>query len=164
MMRTRMSLASLDVLFALALSQAVAEEQTAVFQAPEDVQFRRESILSEGTRMAAEVFAPRSTDKTRLPTIIMSHGWGGVVKGLRPDAIKFARAGYLVVAFDYRGWGISDSRLVPVGTPEKKDGKLVAEVKEVREVVDPIDQTTDISKSSSTTRTTPSSPTSGPPA
>ena len=152
------------VLFALVRSQAVAEEQTAVFQAPEDIQFRRESILSEGTRMAAEVFAPRSTDKTRLPTIIISHGWGGVVKGLRPDAIKFARAGYLVVAFDYRGWGISDSRLVPVGRPEKKDGKLVAEVKEVREVVDPIDQTTDISKSSSTTRTTPSSPTSGPPA
>jgi dienelactone hydrolase len=28
--------------------------------------------------------------------------------------------------------------------PEKKDGKLIAEVKEVREVVDPIDQTTDI--------------------
>src|SRR5262249_60291312 len=35
-------------------------------------------------------------------------------------------------------------RLVAVGKPEKKDGKLVAEVKEVREVVDPIDQTTDI--------------------
>jgi uncharacterized protein len=143
-MRNLMSMASLFVLFALAQSQAVAEEQTAVFQAPEDIQFRRESILSEGTRMAAEVFAPRSTDKIKLPTIVMSHGWGGVVKGLRLDAIKFARAGYLVIAFDYRGWGNSDSRLVPVGMPEKKDGKLVAEVKEVREVVDPIDQTTDI--------------------
>ena len=63
---------------------------------------------------------------------------------LRPDAVRFARAGYLVVAFDYRGWGNSDSRLVAAGKPEKKDGKLVAEVKEVREVVDPIDQTTDI--------------------
>ena len=48
------------------------------------------------------------------------------------------------MALDYRGWGNSDSRLVPVGKPQKKDGKLVAEVKEVREVVDPIDQTTDI--------------------
>lgn len=33
---------------------------------------------------------------------------------------------------------------MPVGKPEKKDGKLVAQVKEVREVVDPIDQTTDL--------------------
>ena len=57
----------------------------------------------------------------------------------------FARAGYLVVTFDYRGWGKSDSRLVASDKkPEKKDGKLIAEVKEVREVVDPIDQTTDI--------------------
>jgi dienelactone hydrolase len=74
----------------------------------------------------------------------MSHGWGGTAAALRPDAIEFARAGYLVVAFDYRGWGNSDSRLIAAGKPEKKDGKLVAEVKEVREVVDPIDQTTDI--------------------
>jgi dienelactone hydrolase len=75
----------------------------------------------------------------------MSHGWGGTAASLRPDAVAFARAGYLVIAFDYRGWGKSDSRLVPAGgRPETKDGKLVAEVKEVREVVDPIDQTTDI--------------------
>ena len=75
----------------------------------------------------------------------MSHGWGGTAAALRPDAIAFARAGYLVVTFDYRGWGKSDSRLILAGKPlEKKDGKLVAEVKEVREVVDPIDQTTDI--------------------
>jgi dienelactone hydrolase len=74
----------------------------------------------------------------------MSHGWGGTAAALRPDAIVFAQAGYLVVAFDYRGWGKSDSRLVAVGKGEKKNGKLIAEVKDVREVVDPIDQTTDI--------------------
>ncbi len=50
-----------------------------------------------------------------------------------------------MVTFDYRGWGKSDSRLVPADKKiERKDGKLIAEVKEVREVVDPIDQTTDI--------------------
>jgi dienelactone hydrolase len=75
----------------------------------------------------------------------MSHGWGGTAAALRPDAVAFARAGYLVITFDYRGWGNSDSRLI-LGSnrPEKKDGKLIAEVREVREVVDPIDQTTDI--------------------
>jgi len=105
---------------------------------------RRETIFSEGTRMAADVYAPKDPKTDKLPTIVMSHGWGGTAKALRPDAIVFARAGYLVVAFDYRGWGDSGSRLIAVGKPEAKDGKLVAEVKEVREVVDPIDQTTDI--------------------
>ena len=90
--------------------------------------------------MAAEVFAPRNPDGD-LPTIVMSHGWGGKAEHLRPDAIAFAKAGYLVVAFDYRGWGKSDSRVVVSGKkPESKDGKLVAELIEVREIVDPIDQ------------------------
>jgi outer membrane protein assembly factor BamB/dienelactone hydrolase len=114
------------------------------FKVPDDVSFRAADIISEGTRMAAEVFAPKQPQSDKLPTIIMSHGWGGTAAALRPDAVVFARAGYLVVAFDYRGWGNSDSRLIAVGKPEKKDGKLIAEVKEFREVVDPIDQTTDI--------------------
>ena len=131
--------------FSLCLSIAPAQEKQPVFPVPEDVTFRSEKIISEGTRMAAEVFAPKEPKSARLPTIVMSHGWGGTAAALRPDAIVFARAGFLVVAFDYRGWGGSDSRLVVSGKkPEKQDGKLIAEVKEVREVVDPIDQTTDI--------------------
>ena len=75
----------------------------------------------------------------------MCHGWGGTARGLRPDAVVFAQAGYLVVTFDYRGWGNSDSRLILADKPPiKEDGRLIAEVKEVREVVDPIDQTTDL--------------------
>jgi dienelactone hydrolase len=66
--------------------------------------------------------------------------------GLRPDAIAFARAGYLAVAFDYRGWGASDARLVLNGpAPAGRSGPTYqAEVREVREVVDPLDQTTDL--------------------
>jgi outer membrane protein assembly factor BamB/dienelactone hydrolase len=123
--------------FALANTDLAAAE--------DDVSIRTENIISEGTRMAADVYAPKNPGSDKLPTIVMSHGWGGTAAALRPDAIVFARAGYLVVAFDYRGWGKSDSRLVPAGgKPESKDGKLISEVKEVREVVDPIDQTTDI--------------------
>jgi outer membrane protein assembly factor BamB/dienelactone hydrolase len=115
------------------------------FKVPDDVVFRTADIMSEGTRMAAEVFAPEEPKTEKLPTIVMSHGWGGTVAHLRPDAIAFARAGYLVIAFDYRGWGKSDARLILAGKkPEKRDGKLIAEVKEVRGVVDPLDQTTDI--------------------
>jgi dienelactone hydrolase len=121
-----------------------AQDRKPDFKVPEDVSFRAADIMSEGTRMAAEVFAPSNPKSDSLPTVVMSHGWGGTAAALRPDAIRFAQAGYLVVAFDYRGWGNSASRLVAVGKPEKKEGKLVAEVNEVREVVDPIDQTTDI--------------------
>ncbi len=120
-----------------------AHAQDAAFKAPDDITFRVADIISEGTRITAEVFSPTDSDG-KLPTIIMSHGWGGTAESLRPDAIVFARAGFLVVTIDYRGWGKSDSRLIAVGKPEVKDDKLIAEVKEVRGVVDPIDQTTDI--------------------
>jgi len=122
-----------------------AQEKKPEFRVPDEITFHPADIVSEGTRMAAEVFAPKDPKEDKLPTILMSHGWGGTAAALRPDAIVFARAGYLVVTFDYRGWGKSDSRLVLTGgKPEARDGKLIAEVKEVREVVDPIDQTTDI--------------------
>jgi len=113
--------------------------------AGDGVAVRGVNIMSEGTRMWADVYARAGSDGKKLPTIIMSHGWGGVKAALRPDAVKFAKAGYLVIAIDYRGWGTSDSRLILAGPrPEKRDGKFVAEVREVREVVDPIDQTADI--------------------
>jgi len=129
----------------LASSRLYAQEQTPDFKAPDDVIFRTADIMSEGTRMAAEVFTPKNPKSDKLPSIVMSHGWGGTAALLRPDGVAFAKAGYLVVTFDYRGWGKSDSRLILADkNPEKRDGKLIAEVKEVREVVDPIDQTTDI--------------------
>ena len=144
-----MRLTRFFTMIALALpfseSALPAQDGSKEFKVPADVAFRTANIQSEGTRMAAEVFAPKDPKSEKLPTIVMSHGWGGTAAKLRPDAIAFAQAGYLVVAFDYRGWGKSDSRLVLAGKmPEKKDGKFIAEVKEVREVVDPIDQTTDI--------------------
>ena len=129
----------------LAATGASAQDSKPGFTVPEGVTFRAADIISEGTRMSAEVFAPAGTKGQKLPTVLMSHGWGGLAEHLRPTATAFARAGYLAITFDYRGWGKSDSRLILAGPkPEKKDGKLVAEVKEVREVVDPIDQTCDI--------------------
>jgi dienelactone hydrolase len=144
MLPTR-SLASAILVLGLGAPAWPAADKAADVKVPDDVTVRAADIMSEGTRMSAEVFAPKDSKSNKLPTIIMSHGWGGTAAALRPDAIVFARAGYLVITFDYRGWGKSDSRLILAGRrPETKDGKLVAEVKEVREVVDPIDQTTDI--------------------
>ena len=112
------------------------------FSPPEDISFRKDNIMSEGVRLGAEVFSLKASTEKKLPTIVMCHGWGGTAKALRSDAVVFARAGYLVVAFDYRGWGASDGRIIRAGE-KKKDGSA-AEVKEIREVVDPIEQTTDL--------------------
>ncbi len=127
-------------------TQAQTASQSAPFNPPDDIQFRAASIISEGTRIAAEVYSLKSLDGKRLPTIVLCHGWGGTAKDLRPEGIAFARAGYLVVAIDYRGWGESDARLVLTGPSpkEKPNHRFTAEVQEVREVVDPIDQTTDL--------------------
>ena len=110
--------------------------------AQEELSFRKDNIMSEGVRLGAEVFSLKTNKEKKLPTIVMCHGWGGTAKALRSDAAVFARAGYLVVTFDYRGWGASDGRIIRAGE-KKKDGSA-AEVKESREVIDPIEQTTDL--------------------
>lgn len=136
----------LSLVVACLAAQAACAQEPAAFKSPDDVAFRTATIMSEGTRMAAEVFAPKSPSTEKLPTIVMAHGWGGIAAHLRPDAVRFARAGYLVVTFDYRGWGASDSRVILTKPqpPRSADRNFTAEVAEVREVVDPIDQTTDL--------------------
>jgi len=130
-----------------ALHPPIAAAQAVVpFEPPLDIRFQARNIVSEGTRMAAELFSLKSLEGKRLPTVILCHGWGGVASDLRPQAIALARAGYLAVTFDYRGWGASDARLVLTGPApsERPERRFTAEVQEVREVVDPVDQTTDL--------------------
>jgi hypothetical protein len=147
-MKRHLCLATLVALLLSPVAPIVARAQGegGAFQPPEDIQFSTRDIISEGTRMSAEVFSPKAAEGKKLPTIILCHGWGGVARDLRPDAIVFARAGFLAVTFDYRGWGTSDARLVLAGpAPVNRSGsRFTAEVKEVREVVDPLDQTTDL--------------------
>ena len=111
------------------------------------IEERRVDIMSDGVRIHADVYVPKSAAGA-LPTILMSHGWGGTAAMLRPQATAFASAGYLVVAFDYRGWGESDSRVIltrPAPDAAQRSGqRYTAEVREIREVVDPIDQATDV--------------------
>jgi uncharacterized protein len=135
-------------LFVLVLA-GVAAAQTSAFTPPaipEDVAFRNVDIYSEGTRMAGDVYAAKADAGKKLPTIVMAHGWGGTKAAFRPEAIAFAQAGYLVVAFDYRGWGESDSRVVLVTKREPAEhpnNRFTAEVQEVREVVAPLDMVVD---------------------
>ncbi|HIJ54060.1 MAG TPA: prolyl oligopeptidase family serine peptidase [Planctomycetes bacterium] len=61
-------------------------------------------------------------------------------------APRFAAAGYVVIDYDYRNWGDSDSRLVVRGEMPKpdKDGYVTVKAQSIREVVDPFDQQEDI--------------------
>lgn len=118
------------------------------FKAPEDIEFRTASVFSEGVRLHVEMFSPKALAGKPLPTVIQAHGWGGVAANLRRDAIDIAKAGYLVIIFDYRGWGESDARLVltkpsPITPIAGQNQKFTAEVMEQREYVDPLEQVTD---------------------
>ncbi len=125
---------------ALLAALLLAAQQPA-FTPPEDLDHRRSTIISEGTRMTAYAYAPRSAPGRKLPCILMAHGWGGTQASLRSDAVVMARAGYLVVTFDYRGWGESEARVILTqpAPAQRPGGKFTAEVQEVREVVDPLD-------------------------
>ena len=111
-----------------------------------DIVERPAVIVSEGVRMVAETYQPQAAAGP-LPTIIMSHGWGGTAAMLRPQATAFAQAGYFVIVFDYRGWGSSESRVMqttPAAGEKSVDGRFAGEMKALREVVDPLDQAMDI--------------------
>jgi uncharacterized protein len=136
--------AVLAVISALLSGSASAQETESVFERqppfvlPDDVTVRKATIWSEGTRLAAYLYSPKSASG-KLPTIIMAYGWGGTMSRFRSEAAAFAEAGYLVVMFDYRGWGDSDGRVVlasPVPT-ERSGDRFRAEVIELREIRDP---------------------------
>src|SRR5260370_17234548 len=91
--------------------------------------------------MAGDVYVAKANTNKKLPTIVMAHGWGGTKAAFRPEAIAFAQAGYLVGAFDYRGWGESDSRVILVdkhAPAEKQNYHLPTKVPEIRHVVQPL--------------------------
>ena len=123
---------------------AVRQAQSSGFKAPDNIEFRTANIISEGVRLQAELFSLKTLSGKPLPTVIMAHGWGGTAANFRWDALALANAGYLVITFDYRGWGQSDGRIVLTAPPEKKEGRrFTAQVEELREYVDPLEQTTD---------------------
>lgn len=112
------------------------------------VESRLVDIWSDGTRLSGDLFYPVSVKSgDKLPAIILCHGWGGIRAHLNQAyAPHFAAAGFVVLTFDYRGWGDSDCRLIfKEKMPElDKNGEVVVRVQAVQKLVDPIDQTEDI--------------------
>ncbi len=114
-----------------------------------DVESQPVVIWSEGTRMAGTVWRPEEPGDAPLPAILLVHGWGGLREHLDATyAPKFADAGFIVLSFDYRGWGGSDGKLVTVEPLPESSREGGAEVtvpaRVIREVVDPFDQIEDV--------------------
>ncbi|MCB1683820.1 MAG: alpha/beta fold hydrolase [Pseudomonadales bacterium] len=105
------------------------------------------TIWSDGTRLAGNLWKPEglAADEKR-PAILLVHGWGGLRSHLNQAyAPQFAQLGYVVLTFDYRGWGDSDGKLVRTGARPQGDlTEYVLRVQEIREIVDPLDQLEDI--------------------
>ena len=103
------------------------------FIVPDDIATRSVDIMSEGVRLSGELFSSKALAGKRLPTIIMSHGWGGTVAGLAPTPPSSPMQDTWCSPSTI-GWGASDSRMILV------DRALQL----VREVVDPLDMAADI--------------------
>jgi uncharacterized protein len=132
---------------AIVLSAAYAGEPQEVRGFP-DLERRAVEIWSDGTRLAGDVTYPKDTPEgEKLPAIVLCHGWGGTKAHLNAQiGPQFAQAGFIVLTFDYRGWGESDSRLVVMDEMPEPDeeGYVTVKALAVRQLVDPLDQQEDI--------------------
>ena len=113
------------------------------YRPPEGIAFKATDFTSENVRLTAQWFYAAENEGRKLPTVVMAHGWGATAANFREDAVELARAGYLVMVFDYRGWGDSDGRVMRTGARRATGGTFTAEVRELRGYVDPGEQSED---------------------
>ena len=76
------------------------------------------SFFSEGVKLDGDLYYPDDQKKGEQRSgIVLSHGYTGVKDLYLPDnARALNKAGYVVMTFDYKGWGDSEgasTRLAP---------------------------------------------------
>lgn len=135
--------------FSLCAFMAAMAAQASLWAQPNpNAESRPVTIWSDGTRLSGDLWYPKDrVEGEKLPAIVLCHGWGGTKSHLNTTyAPKFAAGGFYVLAFDYRGWGDSDSRFVNHGETAKPDaeGNATVNVQVIREVVDPWGELEDI--------------------
>ncbi len=76
------------------------------------------SFYSEGFRLSGDLFTPEGVKEERRAGVVLCHGYTGVKDLYLPDNARVLNeAGYMVLTFDYKGWGASEgsrSRLAPM--------------------------------------------------
>ena len=75
------------------------------------------TFFSEGAAIAAHVYTPDGCGNKQFPALILCHGFAAIKEIILPAyAEVFVRNGFVVLAFDYRGFGASEGprgRFVP---------------------------------------------------
>src|SRR5215472_10888789 len=68
------------------------------------------AFYSEGVKLVGDLFLPADIKPgERRAGIVLCHGYTGVRSIYLPDNARIlAEAGYVVLTFDYKGWGDSD--------------------------------------------------------
>ena len=131
-----------------AAANPVAAEPIAAASTLGDVEKRPVVIFSDGTRMAGDLYLPKNRKPDqKFPAIVLCAGTGGTKGGTQARiAPIFAQSGFVVLAFDYRGWGDSESQLMAVDPQPKPDAnnELTIKVKALRWQMNYTDQTEDI--------------------
>ncbi len=115
---------------------------------PDTVEKREVVIWSDGTRMVGDLYLPKERkEEDKLPAVIFCAGTGGTRKGT-PQRLGhiLATNGFAFLAFDYRGWGDSESQLMALEPQPKPDakGELTVKVRALRWQMNYTDQTEDI--------------------
>ena len=119
-----------------------------VVVAADDFEKRAVTIWSDGVRMAGDLYLPKGLKKdAKLPAVLFCAGTGGTKKGTPVQlAPRFVQAGFVFMAFDYRGLGESDSRLMSLDKQPAPDAKseVTVRARAIRWQMDFADQAMDI--------------------
>lgn len=115
---------------------------------PANVEKREVTIWSDGVRMVGDLYLPKGLKPgDKLPAVLFCAGTGGTKKGTPQQlAPRFVQAGFVFMAFDYRGWGESDSRLMALEKQPLPDAKseITVHARAIRWQMDFADQAMDI--------------------
>ena len=106
------------------------------------------TIWSDGTKMYGDLYTPKNLKKDqKLPAVVFVNGTGGT-KGKLPTRIapSFVERGFVFLAFDYRGWGMSESKLLMTDKMPQanKAGLVEVKARPIRWQMDFPDQVMDI--------------------
>ena len=137
-------LVSLQLLFS---GGSIAHAQRAE-PLPEGAQMKAVTIFCDGIKMQGDLYIPANFNKDdKRPTVIFCNGTGGTRKGTPTKlATHFVKGGYVFLAFDYRGWGDSDGKLMPLEALPKpgEKGEVTVKARIARWQMNYADQTEDI--------------------
>ncbi|ARN75266.1 alpha/beta hydrolase [Oceanicoccus sagamiensis] len=126
-----------------ALSQTGAQIESRL----DKVDHKEITLWSEGVRLQGDIYKPKNLQPgDKLPGILLVHGWGGVKQHLqRAYGPQFAELGFIVLAFDYKGWGESDGPLlVPEALqPIEVSADIDLKAKHIRKIVNPLSMVAD---------------------